>query len=371
MVGCPRRGGRQAAGRGPTVHIRYAPTPEWAGFHVGLARPWRGRRRFMLSRIIVNGHIRTLRPRPVTTCIVSRRRIGSLPPPRALASKPRPFPTCLPLSNSTPSPPCCARDSAAHRQAPRLTGPAGCGRRMLPSSPPMADGDPACSTAARASAGSASTLVRCRQNANRGGSDPAARLHRDRAGPAAGAAGTRSGRYAALPGRRVRQPAVLWLLPCLPGRGSFSQPGYASEEILSGLDHRQAPFSAEQHSVTGRPRTAGASASGQLDIPQSRAQSAGRHGTGLLQGEAWRAGACPELPRSIRARRGSGPEAAGTDSFTPARPQSRILIRTRAICALIESGHRVSTRKPLGKAQPTALGDSGSSVLRLHPGACG
>ena len=47
------------------------------------------------------------------------------------------------------------------------------------------------------------------------------------------------------------------------------------------------------------------------------------------------------------AQRGSGPEAAGTDSFTAARPQSRIVSHPRAFCALIESGHRVSTRKPL------------------------
>ena len=216
MVGCPRRGGRQAAGRGPTVHIRYAPTPECAGFHVGLARPWR-RGHFMLSRIIVNGHIRTLRPRPVTTCIVSRRRVGSLPPPRALASKPRPFPTCVPLSNSTPSPPCCARDSAAHRQAPCLTGRAGCGRRMLPSSPPMADGDPACSTAARASAGSA-----CR---------PSCGAARTRTGAAQilppGCTATVPGQQLALPergqgGMRLSpvagsgSPQYSALLPCLP-----------------------------------------------------------------------------------------------------------------------------------------------------------
>ena len=93
------------------------------------------------------------------------------------------------------------------------------------------------------------------------------------------------------------------------------------------------------------------------EIPGQRIRATGHHPKpgpkcwpswhGLLQGEAWRAGACPELPRSRRARRGSGPEAAGTDSFTAARPQSRIVRHPRAICALIESGHRVSTRKPL------------------------
>jgi hypothetical protein len=33
--------------------------------------------------------------------------------------------------------------------------------------------------------------------------------------------------------------------------------------------------------------------------------------------------------------------------ITPARPHPRIVSHPRAICALIESGHRASTRKPL------------------------
>ena len=70
-----------------------------------------------------------------------------------------------------------------------------------------------------------------------------------------------------LPGHRVRQPAVPWLRPCLPRpRLILTARIRASEDTLSGLDHRQAPFSADQHSVTGRP-------------PRAAGTSASRHGT--------------------------------------------------------------------------------------------
>ena len=56
-----------------------------------------------------------------------------------------------------------------------------------------------------------------------------------------------------LPGHRVRQPAVPRLRPLsCPGlRLILTARIRASEDTLSGLDHRQAPFSADQHSVTG------------------------------------------------------------------------------------------------------------------------
>jgi hypothetical protein len=65
------------------------------------------------------------------------------PPPRALASKPGPSPTCVPPSNSTPSPPCCASGSAAHSTG---TSPDPAARaRLAPVAlkvPSVADGDP-------------------------------------------------------------------------------------------------------------------------------------------------------------------------------------------------------------------------------------
>jgi len=63
------------------------------------------------------------------------------------------------------------------------------------------------------------------------------------------------------------------------------------------------------------------------------------------------------MVRAVR-RAGSGPAGTGM------RPGHLIVSRTRAICALIESGHRVSTRKPLRKAQPIAFG----TAVQVFPG---
>ena len=216
-----------------------------------------------------------------------------------------------------------------------------------------------------------------------GGPDPAARPHRDRAGPAAGAAGTPSAPYAApgSPGPAARStPAPPPACPRL--RLILTARIRASEETLSGLDHRQAPFSADQHSVTGRARAAGTGAFGQpghprggshgcwagwmdscsgpglrrpilhgqdaaaitphptgrvTTTPRSSQRTTGEtwHRAGSLRPGAgqqlaagwrrvrWRADTCggPALPG---ARRGSG-RVAASDSFTPARPRSRMV----------------------------------------------
>ena len=110
----------------------------------------------------------------------------------------------------------------------------------------------ACCGAARASPASASARARRRQNADPGRPGSAARPHRDRAGPAPGAAGTPSAPYAAprSPGPAARStPAPPLRCPRL--RLILTARIRASEEALSGPDHRQAPFSADQHSVTG------------------------------------------------------------------------------------------------------------------------
>src|SRR5208283_5935085 len=95
------------------------------------------------------------------------------------------------------------------------------------------------------------------------GPDPAARPPRRLAGPASGAAGTRSAPYAAprSPGPAARStPAPLPPLP-LPAAARSRSPIGASEDLLSGPNHRQAPFRS-QHSVTRRLRAAGTGAGG-------------------------------------------------------------------------------------------------------------
>ena len=53
------------------------------------------------------------------------------------------------------------------------------------------------------------------------------------------------------------------------------------------------------------------------------------------------------------------------------RPDHLIVSRTRAICALIESGPRVSTRKPLREAQPIAFGTAVQVFPGYTRGTCG
>ena len=134
----------------------------------------------------------------------------------------------------------------------------------------------ACSATARASPASASARARRRrQNADPG---------RARSGGPAAPRSCRASSWrrrnavsavCSSPGHRVRQPAVPRLRPlsCPRLRLILTARIRASEETLSGLDHRQAPFSADQHSVTGRARAAGTGAFGQPGHPRG-----GSHG---------------------------------------------------------------------------------------------
>jgi hypothetical protein len=96
--------------------------------------------------------------------------------------------------------------------------------------------------------------------------------------------------------------------------------------------------------------------------------SAGRHGTGSCRVQ-------PGVPVPVLSYHGQDAPGAARARRPPELihsrlpAQSRIVSHPRPICALIESGHRVSTRKPPSKAQPVAFGASGSGVLRLTPGS--
>ncbi len=98
--------------------------------------------------------------------------------------------------------------------------------------------------------------------------------------------------------------------------------------------------------------------------------SAGRHGTGSCRVQ-------PGVPVPVLSYHGQdAPGAARArrpreliHSRLPA--QSRIVSHPRAICALIESGHRVSTRKPLSKLSRLHSAAAVAVFCVLHQGACG
>ena len=98
--------------------------------------------------------------------------------------------------------------------------------------------------------------------------------------------------------------------------------------------------------------------------------SAGRHGTGSCRVQ-------PGVPVPVLSYHGQdAPGAARArrpreliHSRLPA--QSRIVSHPRAICALIESGHRVCTRKPLAKLSRLHSAPAVPVFCVLYQGACG
>jgi hypothetical protein len=173
------------------------------------------------------------------------------------------------------------------------------------------------------------------------------------------------------PGAGSGSPQYSGSCPASPGRGSFSQPGYASDGNLSGLDHRQAPFSAEQRSVTGRPRAAGTSASGQPDITQSPARGAGRHGAGSCRVK-------PGVPVPVLSYDGQAAPGAARARRPPELIRSLLPDRKAGSSAtlgpFVPSSNPVTGRVPGSRCDKLSRLHSAPAVpvfSVLHQGACG
>ena len=340
----------RAPGRGRRGHAAAQPRPDRRGPQARPGRPGAPRS--------------ALRARPAARPGPGRRPGGPGPVPRGPPGPP-------PWPGTRPPPPVPRRSAGPGQSVPARPRPPA--RPAALAATASASCAPACSTAARASPASASARARRPQSEDPGrpGScGPAAPRPcraaswrcRNAVRAVCGSPDTGSG-----------SPQYPSSVPASPGRGSLSQPGYAHlGRPRSGLDHRQAPFSADQHSLTGQPpgrRNQRIQATGHHPAGANPGCQTAWHGP--LQGE-------PGLPVAAVACHGQDaaaitPHPAGRVTTTPRSSQP-----TTGQHGIVAAAYRQSSASswPTGRGGCDGRADTDGAALlrrsaRLGPAAAG